>query len=657
MKTKLLVIFFTSIVLNGFAQHKFLDLPKLDKKDLQTTSYEKNPSEAAEVLYRSYHYWIEYSGHMHLEVVSRVKIYKKDQAEQFLNQEIYTYDGKNNNSERVTSLKVTTYNLENDKVVSTVVDRSSKYKSKESKNYTVTKFAFENVKDGSVIEHKYEVLSPFYWNVDRVPVEDIAPIRHFEYVFDFPKFLGYNIDYKGALTPKHRDVTDKRIYGGDYSTYRFGYENLEPYRNEKYVHNLNNYRTSIRAELNSTNITRTPQPYEGGDLGGFKAYAVSWKDISKQLYDSEYFGEELKKKALVKDLLPMDIKNIPDPEIKAAAILKFVQTNYTWNKNYGEGVEEKGGIKNLINTKVGNSGEINLLTIMLMKSAGLEAQPLVLSTIRNGLLMDHAPSLAQLNYVLAFLEINGKPFLYDATSKMSVPNLIRPAALNYAGYLISEKDAKKVNIFPPGKSTTYLTVNAKLGADGSFAGNFSDRDTKLYAMMNQELYEEDKATYQKESYKERYTFPFTNIQSQTLDNNDFQTSFDFEADNFVDGIGGKLVFNPLLFLYNKSHEFDQTEARRSPIELYTGYDKIKKVTITLPDGYAFENVPKSKKFRTEDNAIQYVYKVTQSGNTLTVETTTTVEDPVYPKEYYPAFKQIFDNITKLEGQVVTAVKK
>lgn len=167
----------------------------------------------------------------------------------------------------------------------------------------------------------------------------------------------------------------------------------------------------------------------------------------------------------------------------------------------------------------------------------------------------------------------------------------------------------------------------------------------------------DKAAYQKEYYKDKYPFPFTNIKTELMDHNELQTSFDFDSDSFVDGIGGKLVFNPLLFLYNKSHDFDQTEERRSPIELFTGYDKIKKVTVTLPEGYVFENIPKSKKFRTEDNAIQYVYKVTQEGNKLTVETTTTVEDPVYPKEYYPAFKQIFDNISKMEGQVVTAVKK
>ncbi|MFC0343982.1 transglutaminase-like domain-containing protein [Epilithonimonas hispanica] len=656
MKTKILQLVLILSVLPIFAQYKYLDLPKLDNNDLKATSYAKNPSEAAEILFKSYHYYIT-DGQLNLDVISRVKIYKKDQAEKFLNQEIYTYDGKNNKSERVTSLKVYTYNLVNDKVETTTVEKNSKYKSKESKNYTVTKFAFENVKDGSIVEYKYSILSPYVWSIDRITVEDIVPTRRFDYVLDFPKYLGFNIDYKGSLTPKNRDVSDKTIYGGEYYTYRFGYENIAPYRDEKYVHNIDNYRTSIRAELNSTNITRTPGAYGSGDLGGFKSYAVIWSDIRKQLYDSEYFGEQLKKKSYVKDLLPADIKNIASPEEKAAAILKYVQKNYTWNNYYTVGAEEGKGLKNLLETKVGSSGEINILLILLMRSAGLEAQPVVLSTIGRGLLLDHSPSVNQLNYVLAILDIAGTPKIYDATSKMTIPNLIRPSALNYNGYIMTEKEAKKVNIFCPGKSVTYLTVDAKLNPTGSVEGSFSDKDTMLYAMMNNESYNEDKIAYQKESYKDRYTFPFTNIKTELLDNNDFQTSFDFDSDTFVDGIGGKLVFNPLLFLYNKSHQFDQTDERRSPIELYTGYDKIKKVTITLPDGYIFENVPKSKKFRTEDNAIQYVYKVTQEGNKLTVETTTTVEDPVYPKEYYPAFKQIFDNITKMEGQVVTAVKK
>lgn len=655
MKTKILQLLTVTLALPIFAQYKFLDLPKLDIEDLKTTSYSKNAAEPAEVLYKTYHYYIT-EGELHLDVISRVKIYKKDDAKKFLEEEIYTRQGSNNTNEKITSLKVNTYNLVDGKIAATQVDKNSKYKSKENKNYSVTKFAFENVKDGSVVEYKYSILSPFMYVIPKVMIEDEVPIRYFEYVFDAPVYYGYNVNYKGELKPFKQEVADKMLYGSDSRTYRFAYKDIAAYKDEKYVNNIENYRTSVRFELNSTNF-----PMSGGNLhdgaisGGFKSYGVSWQDIRKQLYDDENFGDELKRNNLVKEILPEEIKSIKNEAERAAAVLKFTQSKYSWDGEYSAFTDK--GLKNLISTKLGNSAEINLLLILLMRSANLNAEPVLLSTVGRGILTSYSPSIGMLNYVLASVDFDGKFTLYDATSKMTTPNIIRPAALNYYGFVMTKTEAKQINVLCPQKSVTYLTVDAKLNPDGTFGGSFSDRDTMLYAMMNNERHDENKTEYQNTYYKERYKFPYTNIKSGVTEKGDFQTSFDFDSDSFVDGIGNKLVFNPLLFLFNKSHEFDQTDERRSPIELYTGYDKIKKVTITLPDGFVFENVPKSKKFRTEDSAIQYVYKVTQEGNKLTVETTTTVEDPVYPKEYYPAFKQIFDNITKMEGQVVTAVKK
>lgn len=655
MKTKILQLLTVTLALPIFAQYKFLDLPKLDIEDLKTTSYSKNAAEPAEVLYKTYHYYIT-EGELHLDVISRVKIYKKDDAKKFLEEEIYTRQGSNNTNEKITSLKVNTYNLVDGKIAATQVDKNSKYKSKENKNYSVTKFAFENVKDGSVVEYKYSILSPFMYVIPKVMIEDEVPIRYFEYVFDAPVYYGYNVNYKGELKPFKQEVADKMLYGSDSRTYRFAYKDIAAYKDEKYVNNIENYRTSVRFELNSTNFPMTGgNLHDGAMSGGFKSYGVSWQDIRKQLYDDENFGDELKRNNLVKGILPEEIKSIKNEAERAAAVLKFTQSKYSWDGEYSAFTDK--GLKNLISTKLGNSAEINILLILLMRSANLNAEPVLLSTVGRGILTSYSPSIGMLNYVLASVDFDGKFTLYDATSKMTTPNIIRPAALNYYGFVMTKTEAKQINVLCPQKSVTYLTVDAKLNPDGTFGGSFSDRDTMLYAMMNNERHDENKTEYQNTYYKERYKFPYTNIKSGVTEKGDFQTSFDFDSDSFVDGIGNKLVFNPLLFLFNKSHEFDQTDERRSPIELYTGYDKIKKVTITLPDGFVFENVPKSKKFRTEDSAIQYVYKVTQEGNKLTVETTTTVEDPVYPKEYYPAFKQIFDNITKMEGQVVTAVKK
>lgn len=642
LKFFFLTAFFFSLSISA-QKHTYLEEPKLTNQEVENNTPSIKADAPAEILYRSYHYRIDYNGNMYSDVISRIKIYDKDKANEYLNVEIPLYESDGGSREKLVNLKAATYNFENGKITESKVEKDSKFKSTEDKNYVITKFAFPNVKNGSVIEYKYTIETPFYWSVPRVMIERDIPTKYIEYIFETPKELGYTINYKGSLTPNYRDVEEKNIYGGDHFSYRFAYNNVPAFKEEAFVKNNENFKTSIKAEINSSMIN-----------GILRKFTVTWDDVRKQLYENENFGTQLNKSGAVKNILPNEIKSIGNEVERANAILKFVQENYKWNKEV-DVVTDKG-IKNLISTKIGNSAEINLLMVMLMRSANLKANPIVMATVNRGLLLSYSPSLSQLNYVIAGLESGSNIYLYDATSKFSSKNTIPLRGMNTTGFLMTDKETKQINILYPGKSATYLTVDAKLNNDGTFSGHFSDTDSKLFAMLAQESYDDNKENYQKE-YKENYKFPFKNIKSGVQENGDFTTSFDFDADTFVDAIGGKLVFNPLLFLYTKNHDFNQTEPRKAPLEFPSAYDRIKKVSITLPDGYTFENVPKSKKFRTDDDTISYVYDVKQEGNKLTIETTTSIEDSTLPPEYYPAFKQIFDAITKLESQVVTVVKK
>ncbi|MGZ5192275.1 MAG: transglutaminase domain-containing protein [Kaistella sp.] len=638
------ILFALAVGLSGFvySQHKFLEIPKLSEEDLKSEKSAKFGDVPAEVLYRSTHFRIDYDGNLYQNVVSRVKIYNKDNASDYLGQEIGVYDDNRGSRETLSNLKANTYNFENGKTVTTKISKDEKFKSKEDKNYNITKFAFANVKNGSVVEYSYTLLTPFLSSTPRVLIEEEIPARYVEYVLDSPKPLGYTINYKGDLSPTHRVIEEKQMYGNAYQTYRFAYENVPAYKEEKYVMNNNNYKTGIKAELNSTLINDV-----------FKSYATNWEDIRQRLYQHEDFGLQLDKDGLVKNLLPSEIKDLPTLQ-KADAVLKFVQKNYTWNKQ--DEVFTDKGIRNLISTKVGNTAEINLMLTMLLRSVGINADPVVLSTVNRGFLLAYNPSISQLNYVVASFLDKDKIYLLDGAYKHSEMNMIAPKALNYYGLIMGKKDVKQINIFYPEVSKTLLTVDAKLNPDGTIDGHFTDRDTKLYAMVVNERYVEDKEKFV-QSYKNEYKFALSNMKHNLHENNDFETMFDFSSDTFVDAIGSKLVFNPLLFLYAQNHDFKQDTPRKAPLEFYSPSDRVKKVTITLPDNYVFENVPKSKKFRTQDNALQYTYQVTQTGNKLTVETTTQIDDSVFPKEYYPAFTQIYDNITQQEAQVVTAVKK
>ena len=636
---------FTACILTNFlySQHKFLNDPKLSDEDLKSIQSTIEADAPAEVLYRSVHYMIDYNGYLTQEIISRVKIYNKENAGEYLNQEIAVYDNGVGDRETLSNLKAVTYNWEDGKKITTKIERDEKFKSKEDKNYTINKFAYANVKNGSVVEYSYKLYIPFLSSTPKILIEEKIPIKYVEYVFDHPKPLGYSIDYKGTVSPTYRDSGEKMLYGNQYQTYRFAYEKLPAFKDEKYVLNNDNYKTGIKAELNSTMINNV-----------FKSYSMSWKDIQKRLYEHDDFGLQLNRDNLVKNLLPTEISSLPTKMEKANAILKFVQKNYTWNKEDNAFTDK--GIKNLLTTKIGHTAEINLLLTMLLRNAGFDADPVVLSTIKRGLLLAHNPSISQINFVLASFLENGKIYLLDGTSKLTEINMISPRALNHFGIVMTKEGSKQINILFPEVSKTLYSIDANLMPDGTVNGRFADRDTKLYSMIANENYQDDEKEFAK-SYQDEYPFPFTNMKHGLQENNDFETSFEFNSDTFVDHIGNKLVFNPLLFLYSQNHSYNQKEPRRAAIEFYSANDRVKKVTVTLPDGYEFENVPTSKKFRTQDNALQYSYVVTQTGNKLTVETTTKIDDAMFPKEYYPAFTQIFDNVTKMEAQVVTAVKK
>ncbi|WP_250253203.1 hypothetical protein [Chryseobacterium sp. Marseille-Q3244] len=68
-------------------------------------------------------------------------------------------------------------------------------------------------------------------------------------------------------------------------------------------------------------------------------------------------------------------------------------------------------------------------------------------------------------------------------------------------------------------------------------------------------------------------------------------------------------------------------------------------------------MPKNKRIVTDDKEIAYSYIIEQKGNRLEVTTTTKVSSANYPKEYYPAFKQIWEVASKQENQVISLVKK
>lgn len=631
-----------AIMFNAQKKYEFLNPPKFNDADLSKVKSLLDENAPAEILYKSAYFMVDANtGNLHKRYYYRVKIYDKDKAEDWLNLEIPIYN-VGTNRESLGKFKAFTYNLENGNVVPVKVEKSSQYKSKENKYVTLTKFAFPSVKNGSVLEYQYEIISPFRFIIPEVLIESDTPSLNTEYVLDAPINMSYNVNYTGEMTPKYREMEERNLYGAQYRTYRFAYENIKGFKTEKFVRNDRNFRTKIGAELNSTNF------------GELKLYSSSWDQIGKRLYESDDFGGELKRTKLAKENMPAAVSGMKTDLEKANAIFSYVQKTFTWNKD--KGVYTEDGIKKLVETKIGNAAEINLFLVMMLREAGLKADPLVISTVENGIINLVSPNISNMNFVLAAVNLDNQLHIYDATSKQSSLDEIPLKNWNQFGILVTKEKTLQIQMSNLKSSNTFLTANAKINDDGSISGTYSDRDTGAYAMYVKDSYDDNAEKYKKQ-YKENFSMDFTDINSKVLENGDFESSMKFSSSNLIDRVGKKMIINPMLFLSKSSNEFDQAEVRKYPIDFGSPTTKVKKVTLEIPEGYVIEEMPKEKKIVTEDKEISYTYSIEQKGNKLEVTTTTKIGSSDYPKEYYPAFKQIWGVASKFENQVISLVKK
>jgi len=382
-------------------------------------------------------------------------------------------------------------------------------------------------------------------------------------------------------------------------------------------------------------------------------YTSTWEDIRKKLWDHEDFGNQYKKDRLVKDLLPKDINNESDELTKAHKILDVVKANYTWNHN--NGIYTENGIRDLIKLKTGNDADLNLMLLAMFRTANITAYPILISTVQNGFVNLTFPNIGNFNYVIIGAEINKRFYVFDATSKQSQANLLPSRVWNDNGLLIKDNTAEVISIFNAKMSYATHTLKTKINEDGTVSGTYQDKDAGLLALNAKESYDENPDKYKKH-YKESYAVDFSDINSTVLSNGDFESTMNFTTNNLIDNIGKKKIFNPLLFLPQSANEFSGTEERKYMINFVSPYTKMKKVEIEIPEGYTVADLPKSKKITTDDKEISYSYIVENKGNKITVTSEVKVESADYPKEYYPAFKQIWKVISDSESQVVSLLK-
>ncbi|MES2575156.1 MAG: DUF3857 domain-containing protein [Bacteroidota bacterium] len=653
MKIKLIIFLFIISFLNIYGQ-KF-ELGKVSISELQEKMHPTDTSAVAAILFKKGETFFTYTngtGFTANHVYEfRIKIYKPEGLS-WANQKVSYYVGYENlNDDTVRFSNSVTYNLEDGVIVKTKLNSEGTFKNKINKYWNQATISLPNVKVGSVIEFKYVLKSE---NLVRLPDFDFQydiPVNFFEYKTEIPEFFIYKSLLIGGMEieTKAEVVDSKQIYANGYKQINRIYtsKNIPALKKEKFVDNINNYIGSIQNELERKRFPDMP----------VVDYADTWEGVAKTIYKDKDFGDELKLKDYFLEDLKGLLQNPSTPKERLNTIFKFVQNKMNSIKEKRYYVDK--GVKKAYETRTGNVAEINFILISMLKTAGIETNPVLVSTIENGIPV--FPNRTVFNYVIAAAEIDGQKILLDATNKFTTPNVLPLNLLNWKGRLIKEDgSSEEIELIPAIKSKDDYSLKVTIKPDsGQLEGMLNVKRTNYSAFNFREINtdkSEDIYLEALENNLSKIEIKDYKIENKTEDlAKPVIENFNFTLSNSYDVIGGKIFLKPILFFTDNNNPFVQ-EQRQMPIYFGYPHQLIYNVSIELPHGYIVESIPESIRLVTENKDTSYTMSVINEDGTIQIKVIKEINKAIFAAEDYDMLKDFFQQMIDRQNEKIVLKK-
>ncbi len=669
---KTLTLILLVLTISSFAQE--IKFGKVSKEELQEKFYPLDSTSEAAYLFRkrrTYYVFIENKGQFNVvtEIHNRIKIYNRKGFD-IATVRINYYTPENRSKEKVTSLKAVTFNIDDGEVIETKLSNKDVYIEKKDKFWSVKKVSMSNIKEGSIVDIKYKITSPYFGKINDLELQFDVPVKKLDYSIEVPEFLIFNKIIKGhfSITPKFDNkngmltilFTKKngfwvapnyinRMLDFTINITRFIAKDIPALKdNEPFVTNIDNYRGGVKFEFTHFNSTKYG--------GGVKSFSTNWSIVSKQVFKSNSFGAELDKVKYFKDDLQIILSRSKTDSDKLSAIFQFVKDKVKWNGF--KGIYTDKGVKKAFKERIGSVAEINLMLTSMFRSAGLNANPVLVSTRRNGIPL--FPTIEGFNYVISMVEFkDGTYFLLDATEPYSLPNILPLRTLNWNGRKVTkEGNSSWVKLtsskYALEENKCIIKISENLVAEGIMITKYDNLKALNYRENNNHIKEENLITGLEEKYEfeiKDFKLQYKNVLEKPIIRN-----AKFISEDLIEDINGKLYVEPLLFLSEDKNPF-KIEDRKYPVDFGTPWKDKNIVSIQIPEGYKVEKLPESVAIGLPDNLGVFKYQVTQSGNKISTMSILQFNEAVISSTHYAALKDFYGQVVKKQSEKIVLVKE
>lgn len=598
---------------------KKLKYGKVTKEELMMKTYDQDTSAEAVVLYE----YAEFIPDRFMFVQHiRIKVLKKnatDKGSMIFGGQLKSF------------IKGCTYNLENGEIVKTKLKSESIFEERVVANIFRTRIAMPNVKEGSVFE--IEILQ------DGIP-------NSFEIQRDIP------VMYGAIIFPSNPNF-NIRLKEIGYLGYAFKgddtwiIKDMPAFKDEPYILSENDHRVRMEFELVSYSFTANNNLYTD-------SFATSWDAVITKFGDNDFFGKPLKEISLFLNATVDSIKSKSKTDEELAKNAFETIKKIHWNGQENCYISQE--LKKTFQQKEGNSADININLLVLLRKLDLKCYPVLFSSRSNGRISKFSPTLEKFNYVIAAVELQSGTKYLDATDEFLPFGMLPDRLTGCAGLPVNKNKADlSVAIEPTQKDKKVTYSSFTVDSTGSVSGKINIKRAE-YNAIDFKSYLKGKAdhdTYIQELEANNSGWLVNNYVFNNLNDpyQDFTSEYDVSLSSSL-GISDVFVFNPLAFVKMNSNPF-QKEKRYLPISFPELIDYSTTVSITIPKNYTISELPKSIDITNTDKSAHFTYTIRNSENGIMIKTKFNINKYKYEAIEYNSIRLLYETmLQKLNESII-----
>jgi hypothetical protein len=543
-------------------------------------------------------------------------------------------------AERLRYVRASSFNLNGPSMEESKFDLDNILVNKVTKWSEVRSIRIPNVRVGSVVEYEYEIESPLFGFPDWY-FQSEWPKMMSEYRATIPRHYEYNITLRGELelTSMKDEASTLCPHNGECKSTTFIMRNIPAFVEESMMPAKRDYLSRIDFSL--ARVRSSSFTYH---------IAGSWGDIDRELLEDDWFGGPLNLGADIANAA-VEYKSIKaigsDTLALARGIHAFVRDWYAWDSNNSFYCSD---LLKTFSSKKGDSGDINMTLIALLRYAGYKVDPVILSTIDHGQPADIQPSLADFNYVLGRIAIGQSTYLVDAVDDLAPFGVIPRYCFNGDGRLISPSGSGWHPIKTNERDRLITNLNIKLDAQGKIR---AEAEMIYYGYSALE-----KRTELKKLSEEEYVAKVTSNFYHSVDSIRFVDKeelpkplvekWSFSSEAVTAGPADRMQFNPFLVGRSSFNPF-KSDSRIYPVWIGLPQERKTLVTIAYPENMQAVSLPVNVGFSLPNNGGKYLMAAQDVEGKIIVTTLLQLTKPQYAPDEYHALRELIGAVLQSES--------